>query len=128
MMTTGLLLAWIQNWQSTIFTTRKRSLRRLCFYTCLSVILFTGGLSASVHTGIHPPADTPLPRSRPSPGADTTSPSPFPGSRTPLQSACWEIQVTSGRYASYWNAYFCSILFTKATTFTPVFRLWLVMI
>ena len=25
-----------------IFTARKRSLRRLCFYTCLSVILFTG--------------------------------------------------------------------------------------
>ena len=28
---------------SCIFTARKRSLRRLCFYTCLSVILFTGG-------------------------------------------------------------------------------------
>ena len=26
-----------------IITARKRSLRRLCFYTCLSVILFTGG-------------------------------------------------------------------------------------
>ena len=26
-----------------IFTSRKRSLRRLCFYTCLSVILFTVG-------------------------------------------------------------------------------------
>ena len=26
-----------------LFTARKRSLRRLCFYTCLSVILFTGG-------------------------------------------------------------------------------------
>ena len=25
------------------FTVRKRSLRRLCFYTCLSVILFMGG-------------------------------------------------------------------------------------
>ena len=32
----------------------KRSLKRLCFYTCLSVILFTGGVSASVHVGIHP--------------------------------------------------------------------------
>ena len=27
---------------SIIFTARKRSLQRLCFYTCLSVILFTG--------------------------------------------------------------------------------------
>ena len=26
-----------------LFTARKPSLRRLCFYTCLSVILFTGG-------------------------------------------------------------------------------------
>ena len=41
--------------QPDIFTTRKRSLRRLCFHTCLSVILFTGGLSASVHDGIHNP-------------------------------------------------------------------------
>ena len=46
-----------------IFTARKRSLRRLCFYTCLSVILFTGGMSASVHDGI-PWKQTPL-RSRP---------------------------------------------------------------
>ena len=29
--------------QRDIFTARKRSLRRLCFYTCLSVILFTEG-------------------------------------------------------------------------------------
>ena len=29
---------------SLIFTVLKRSLRRLCFYTCLSVILFTVGL------------------------------------------------------------------------------------
>ena len=28
---------------SCIFTAPKRSLRRLCFYTCLSVIVFTGG-------------------------------------------------------------------------------------
>ena len=29
-----------------IISARKRSLRRLCFYTCLSVILFTGGVPA----------------------------------------------------------------------------------
>ena len=34
-------------------TAHKRSLQRLCFYSCLSVILFTGG-SASVHAGIPP--------------------------------------------------------------------------
>ena len=40
-------------------------LRRLCFYTCLSVILFTGEVSASVHAGIHPTAGR-----HPPPGAD----------------------------------------------------------
>ena len=28
-----------------------------------------------------------------------------PGQTTPGSSACWEIRSTSGRYASYWNAY-----------------------
>ena len=42
-----------------------------------------------------------LPESRHPLGADT------PWSRhLPLHSACWEIRATSGRYASYWNAYF----------------------
>ena len=27
----------------------------------------------------------------------------------PLHSACWEIRATSGRYASYWNAYLLSM-------------------
>ena len=57
------------------------------------------GGSASVHAKIHTPfiprADHPPPWSRPPLGADT-----------PLRSACWEIRATSGRYASYWNAYF----------------------
>ena len=47
------------NW--CIITARTRSLRRLCFYTRQSVILFTAGVSASVHAGIHPPrVDPPL--------------------------------------------------------------------
>ena len=37
-----------------IFTGCKRSLRRLCFYTCLSVILFTGGVLVSVPGGLCP--------------------------------------------------------------------------
>ena len=28
-----------------------------------------------------------------------------PGRYTPRSSACWEIRATSGRYASYWNAF-----------------------
>ena len=62
-------------------------------------------MSASVHAGIHPPSrhthlgagppgNRHTPRSRHPPGVDT-----------PLRSACSEIWATSGRYASYWNAY-----------------------
>ena len=38
-----------------IITARKRSLRRLCFYTCLSFILFTAGVSGIRPPGRHPP-------------------------------------------------------------------------
>ena len=43
-------------------TARKRSLRSLCFYTCLSFCPWGGGGvgSASVHDGIPPRADPPL--------------------------------------------------------------------
>ena len=51
-----------------IITARKRSLQRLCFYTCLSVILFTGEFCLSACW------DGRAPRSRP------------PGSRHPLRS------------------------------------------
>ena len=104
----------------------------------LSVILFTGWGSASVHTGMPTPpgpdppgADTPpdhTPRTTP-PGADTPpdqySPGPHrpepppwdqtppgpdpPGPDPPGPDPPWEadsgIQSTSGRYASYWNAF-----------------------
>ena len=38
-----------------LITTRKRSLRRLCFYTCLSVILFTGAVCLSACWDSRPP-------------------------------------------------------------------------
>ena len=47
-----------------------------------------------------PPEKTP-PGSRHPPGEDT----PLLGADIPLHSGCWEIRATSGRYASYWNAY-----------------------
>ena len=106
---------------------RKRGLRRQCFYTCLSVILFTGGCLPQCmlrHTpGADPPEQTlpleqtppplgnrhPLEADTPSPGADT----PLSRSKHPLPvcSACWEIWAASGRYASYWNAYFLFFTF-----------------
>ena len=38
---------------------------------------------------------------------------PHPLGRHPLHSACWEIRATSGRYASYWNAYLFCPKFSK---------------
>ena len=50
---------------------RKRSLRRLCFYTCLSVILFTGGTSAGTP---HPRAGTPPGKYNPQAGTPLGTP------------------------------------------------------
>ena len=75
-----------------LVTNRKRSLGQGNIFAPV-VILFTG-------EGVWPIAcwDTPQ-RAEPSPGADT------PKNRHPQLNACWEIRATSGRYASYWNAY-----------------------
>ena len=73
----------------SIITARKRSLQRLCFYTCLSVILFTGGWGCLPQCMLG------------------CTPSPT-GS-----SACWEIWATNGRYAIYWNAYLFFNFFAK---------------
>ena len=73
------------------FYRRKRSLRRLCFYTCLSVILFTGG----VCSGGSAPGRSPGPHlgglllrgvSRPTPGGES------PGSHLGgLQAHTWGV-------------------------------------
>ena len=99
-----------------------------------SVILSTEGVSASVHAWIpHPPGAGTLweqtpPRGKHPLGADTPGSRP-PGSRHPPEQTPlphppgsrppWEanstIWSTSGRYASYWNAFFLHvfvILFT----------------
>ena len=56
-----------------MFTARKRSLQRLCFYTCMSVILFTGGCLPQYMLGYTPQEQTPpradTPRSRHPPPA-----------------------------------------------------------
>ena len=106
---------------SLFITTCKRSLRRLCFYTCLSVILFTWGVPGQVPPGrytppdqVHPPGTRYPHRAGTPPGTrytpwDQVHP---PGTRytplepgTPSSSAYWEIRATSGWYASYWNAF-----------------------
>ena len=74
--------------QDDIITAHKRSLGEGNIFSSVCQEFCTRGGSASVHAWIPPP------------GADT-----------PLHSACWEIQSTSGRYASYWNAILLSLSF-----------------
>ena len=51
----------------------------------------------------HPPSGY-----TPSPRAGTSPPQPPGQVHPPRSSACWEIRATSGRYASYWNAFLFS--------------------
>ena len=110
---------------SFLFTARKRSLRRLSFYTCLSV--HRGSTWAGKPLGRYPPKKyTPgryTARQVHSPGRYTTSPGqvhsplgrytpvsqagtpPPPGRYTPPSTVCYDIRTTSGWYASYWNAF-----------------------
>ena len=57
--------------QKDIFTARKRSLRRLCFYTCLLFILFTGGVYPRHPPGRHAPPARHHPPGQTPPRADT---------------------------------------------------------
>ena len=61
----------------------------------VSVTPFMGGVSASVHAGVHPPGQTPLGQT-PLPWADT------PPGQTPRR-----------RYASYWNAFLFNLTCVK---------------
>ena len=85
----------------------------LCFTPKHSMLHFWGGsivcftwVSASVHAGIHTSSwEQTLPLKQTPPLEQTPPQSGHPmGADTPWNSACWEIQTTSGRYASYWNA------------------------
>ena len=62
----------------------------------------------------HPPQEearkTP-PKKKPRPPQEETRKTPPPGS-----SGCWEIRATSGRCASYWNAYLFTVVFMKICT------------
>ena len=76
-----------------------------------SVILSTGGVCLSACWDTTPPRSRP-PQSRHPPGADTHPPRE---QTTPPREADSGIRSTSGRYASYWNAF----LFTRVLTMIP---------
>ena len=90
-----------------------------------------GRVCASVHAGIHTPpdqADTPWTRQTPPPDQADTHPPPGPG-RPPLgpgrppREADSSIRSTSGRYASYWNAFLLNLRSKKLTS-CPVQNIW----
>ena len=101
----------------------QRSWAKVIFsQACVKNSVHRGRVSASVHAGMHqppPPQQTPYPPSRTRP--------PPPRSRHPLweqtptrsrppQEADCSIRSTSGRYASYWNAFlfsFTNAMYTK---------------
>ena len=70
-----------------IFTARKRSLRRLCFYTYLSFCPQVGGMSAPIHDGMHTPRDQrqapPRTRGRQPPQDQRQAPPGTRGGHTP---------------------------------------------
>ena len=62
----------------------------------------------------HPPppgAGTPWDQAPPPRNRHPLGPGTPPGPSTPSR-PCWEIRSTSGRYASYWNAFLLSIFFS----------------
>ena len=110
---------FVCSWEKLIFTARKRSLGQGSIYTCLSFCSQGGSTWAGTHPRsrytprtrytpdqVHPPTRyTPWTRYTPQ-----TRYTPGPGT-PPGSSACWEIRSTSGRYASYWNAFLFHIIF-----------------
>ena len=97
------------------------------------------GRSASVHVWIpplpppgisHPPgAGTPWDQAPPPsqeqapPGAGTLLDQAPPGPGTPSR-ACWEIRSTSGRYASYWNAFQSNLVKLQRQFFHSKFQVF----
>ena len=87
---------------NAIITARNRSLGQgNVFYTCLSVILFTGGATAQLHAGIHPWGRQPLGQTPPW----TDTPGQTPAGQTLPPPEYYGVWSTSARYSSYWNAY-----------------------
>ena len=77
------------------------------------VIFSVACVKNSVHRGrvpgrVHPLAGTPLQAGTP------------PKVHSPWSSACWEIRATSGRYASYWNAFLFFDIFRFRASFRSV--------
>ena len=96
-------------------TVRKLSLQRLCFYTCLSVILLTGGSTwaGNPPRQVHPQAGNSLAGTPPLGRYPTRQVQPPqagtpPGRYTLLATVHAGTRSTSREYASHWNAFLLS--------------------
>ena len=115
---------------SSLITGRNEVVAKVMFLL-VSVILCTGGVSASVHAGIPPPADTHSPPEQTTPWEQTppqeqTNP-PLtdthpPGKQTP-PGVDSSIRSMSGRYASYWNAFLLKLASTTCNVHSIEFFL-----
>ena len=113
----------------SIFTGRNEVVAKVIFLH-LFVILFTGGVLPQCMLGYHPPwdqadppqeqADPPQTRQTPSPGTGR----PPPDQADPPREADSSIRSTSGRYASYWNAFLLSLASTMTRYQDRNFSLW----
>ena len=99
--------SWIVMELNGIFTGRNEVVAKVIFLH-LFVILFTGGGSARKNPhlpGRTPQDQTPQDQTL---SLDQTPPGPDPPPRPdPPREADCSIRSTSGRYASYWNAFLC---------------------
>ena len=102
---------------------------KVMVYTFLSVVLFTGGRGSSwagTPPGqVHSPAGTPPGQVHPPRQVPIQNQVHTPAGTSPQRGACWEIRATSGRYASYWNAFllFSLELNFKIVKFTQHFKI-----
>ena len=100
---------------TVIFSTRKRSLRRLCFYTCLSVHkgegTWVGPPQVQPLSRYTPWAGTPPPRQEQPPDRYTPPGRYTPQPGTPPTTEYAGIRSTSRRYAPHSNAFLFVIKF-----------------
>ena len=98
-----------------IFTGRNEVVAKVIFLQ-VSVCPQGGRVSASVHAGMpYPPPDGEPPRMENPPGWRTP-----PGGEPPPPEADSSIRSTSGRYASYWNAYLFLKSYCEKSQFWPI--------
>ena len=121
----------IKNTSKGIVTARKRSVRRLCFYTCLSVILFTGGGRGTCMEGMGHVAGGCMAGGSIHVRGASMAGGCMHGGGACMMGHAWRACHTRpppdttrygpslrGRYASYWNAFLFELFFHERSLLT----------